>query len=243
MPQSKPNKSSSLHTDRQTPATELPSLVIDEALRRRSMLKFMLGGAGLLAWPHSPALAQSKETVFRIAMSLSDIPVTRGQADGGAAGSRFINRSIYDALLTWDLSRSDRPADLKPNLAVSWSVDPANQNIWTFKLRRGVKYHDGSLFTAHDVVWNFEKSKAEKAVLPLVEDDIVKGIPLWDTDWHFRRVVDKTADRKRSAYIYNKNTPRRKKKRFLVNNARPAAYDVSPWEAPPEPDPSGSRSR
>ena len=127
MPQSKHNKSSSLNSDRQTPATEMPSLVIVEALRRRSMLKFMLGGAGLLAWPHSPALAQSKEKVFRIAMSLSDIPVTRGQADGGAAGSRFINRSIYDALLTWDLSQGDRPSNLKPNLAVSWSVDPANQ--------------------------------------------------------------------------------------------------------------------
>ena len=163
MPQSKHDKSSSLHLDQQTPAPKVPSLVIVEALRRRSMLKLMLGGAGLLAWPHPPAFAQSKETVFRIAMSLSDIPVTRGQADGGAAGSRFINRSIYDALLTWDLSRGDRPSGLKPNLAESWSVDANNQNIWTFKLVRGVKYHDGSLFTAHDVIWNFEKLKNAKA--------------------------------------------------------------------------------
>ncbi|MDA0990308.1 MAG: ABC transporter substrate-binding protein, partial [Verrucomicrobia bacterium] len=31
------------------------------------------------------------------------------------------------------------------------------------KLKRGVKFHDGSLFTAHDVVWNFEKIKNAKA--------------------------------------------------------------------------------
>ena len=188
MPQSKPNKSSSLRSDLKTPATEMPSLVIVEALRRRSMLKFMLGGAGLLAWPHSPVLAQSKEKVFRIAMSLSDIPVTRGQADGGAAGSRFINRSIYDALLTWDLSRVDRPADLKPNLAVSWSVDAANQNIWTFKLRRGVKFHDGSLFTAHDVVWNFEKLKNPKA--PQYDPLQVRNGANWLASMKSYRAVD-----------------------------------------------------
>jgi len=188
MPQSKPNKSSSLRSDMKTPATEMPSLVIVEALRRRSMLKAMLGGVGLLAWPHSPVLAQSKEKVFRIAMSLSDIPVTRGQADGGAAGSRFINRSIYDALLTWDLSRVDRPADLKPNLAVSWSVDAANQNIWTFKLRRGVKFHDGSLFTAHDVVWNFEKLKNPKA--PQYDPLQVRNGANWLASMKSYRAVD-----------------------------------------------------
>src|SRR5690606_9579223 len=110
-----------------------------------------------LAWPGGMAYAQSKDTVLRIAMTLSDIPVTTGQASGGAEGVRFLNRSVYDALLNWDLSRADKPSGLLPGLAESWSVDPSDKRIWTFKLRRGVKYHDGSTFTAHDVVWNFDK--------------------------------------------------------------------------------------
>jgi ABC-type transport system substrate-binding protein len=55
------------------------------------------------------------------------------------------------------LSRADRPSAIIPNLAESWSVDAKTQKIWTLKLRRGVKYHDGSQFTARDVVWNFDK--------------------------------------------------------------------------------------
>ncbi len=158
MPTSNHTKSLSLRSANRQPRTAEEAGNLDAYLpRRRTFLKLMLTGASSLAWPGAIAYAQTKETVLRIAMTLSDIPVTRGQADGGAEGGRFINRSVYDALLTWDLSRADRPSGLKPNLAVSWSVDPANQNIWTFKLRRGVKYHDGSTFGAHDVVWNFDK--------------------------------------------------------------------------------------
>ena len=133
--------------------------VIDGTLQRRTLLKMMAAGAGALVWPTGMAYGQSGEKVLRIGMTLSDIPVTTGQASGGAEGGRFINRSIYDALLTWDLSQGDKPSALLPNLAASWSVDPKNRNRWTFKLRNDVKFHDGSQFTAHDVIWNFEKSK------------------------------------------------------------------------------------
>lgn len=128
-----------------------------DALQRRAMLKMLLAGAGSLALPYRMAHAQTKETVLRMAMTLSDIPVTTGQSDGGAEGVRFMNRSVYDALLDWDLSRADRPSGIIPGLAESWSVDPKDRNVWTFKLRQEVKFHDGSPFTAHDVVWNFDK--------------------------------------------------------------------------------------
>jgi len=127
------------------------------SLQRRAFLKLIVAGTGSLAWPYRSGHAQTKETVLRVAMTLSDIPLTTGQADGGAEGGRFINRSLYDALFSWDLSRADRPSRIIPNLAESWSVDAKTQNVWTLKLRRGVKYHDGSLFTARDVVWNFDK--------------------------------------------------------------------------------------
>ncbi|MDE0355096.1 MAG: ABC transporter substrate-binding protein, partial [Deltaproteobacteria bacterium] len=140
------------------PASSNFTGVIDGPLQRRTLLKMMAVGAGALAWPAGMAYGQSGEKVLRIAMTLSDIPVTTGQASGGAEGGRFINRSIYDALLTWDLSQADKPSGLLPNLAMSWSVDPKNRNRWTFNLRKDVKFHDGSQFTAHDVLWNFEKS-------------------------------------------------------------------------------------
>jgi hypothetical protein len=57
-----------------------------DALERRSFLKLILAGAGSLAWPYGLGHAQTKETVLRVAMTLSDIPLTTGQADGGGGG-------------------------------------------------------------------------------------------------------------------------------------------------------------
>ena len=41
--------------------------------------------------------------------------------------------------------------------ATGWKVDDADKKKWTFKLRPGVKFHDGSDFNADAVVWNVEK--------------------------------------------------------------------------------------
>lgn len=147
----------------QSRTTGVSGTVAADSWQRRSFLKLILAGAGSLAWPYGLGHAQTKETVLRVAMTLSDIPLTTGQSDGGAEGGRFINRSLYDALFSWDLSRADRPSGIIPNLSESWSVDTKTQKVWTFKLRRGVKYHDGSLFTARDVVWNFDKLTKQDA--------------------------------------------------------------------------------
>jgi peptide/nickel transport system substrate-binding protein len=100
------------------------------------------------------ALAQG---TLRIGMTASDIPLTTGQADNGGEGMRFTGYTIYDGLINWDLSSATNPSDLAPGLATSWSADPADKTKWTFKLREGVKFHDGSEFNADAVVWNFDK--------------------------------------------------------------------------------------
>lgn len=111
-----------------------------------------------------PGLRQSAaETVLRVAMTAGDVPITIGQPDQGFEGYRFVGYSLYDALILWDLSRADVVADLRPGLATSWNIDPANPRRWILNLRQGVKYHDGCDFTAADVVWNFERLTNDKA--------------------------------------------------------------------------------
>jgi len=118
-----------------------------------SLQSAILSCALLLGMIHSA----SAQGVLRIGMTASDIPLTTGQADNGGEGIRFVGQTIYDSLIAWDLTRSDEPAELIPGLAVSWTVDPSDRNKWTFKIRPGVKFHDGSDFTADAVVWNFDK--------------------------------------------------------------------------------------
>eukprot|EP01037_Dinobryon_pediforme_P012542 gene12542-12631_t len=90
-------------------------------------------------------------------MTAGDLPITTGVPDQGFEGYRFVGLSLYDALTNWDLSKSDKAAALVPGLATSWNIDPANSKRWIFKLREGVKFHDGCSFTADDVVWNLER--------------------------------------------------------------------------------------
>ena len=96
---------------------------------------------------------------LRIGMTASDIPLTTGQTDQGGEGMRFMGYTVYDGLINWDLSSFDKPSDLSPGLATRYGVDPADatKNRWVFKIREGVKFHDGSEFTAEAAVWNFDK--------------------------------------------------------------------------------------
>lgn len=112
--------------------------------------------AGLLAALASPSVL-AQEKVLRIAMTAADIPRTLGQPDQGFEGNRFTGIPMYDALTHWDLSRTDGPSVMVPGLATSWQVDAKDKTKWVFKLRPGVKFHDGSEFNADAVVWNVRK--------------------------------------------------------------------------------------
>ncbi len=61
---------------------------------------------------------------------------------------------IYEGLVFRDPSMK-----LIPALATSWSTVAGKPNVWEFKLRKGVKFHDGSPFTADDVVFTMKRIK------------------------------------------------------------------------------------
>ena len=103
------------------------------------------------------ANAQAQEKVLRIAMTAADIPRTLGQPDQGFEGNRFTGIPMYDALTHWDLSKADAASVLIPGLATSWAVDAKDRTKWVFKLRSGVRFHDGSAFNADAVIWNVQK--------------------------------------------------------------------------------------
>ena len=53
------------------------------------------------------------------------------------------------------LCLSDQHLKLQPVLAESWSANSAG-DVWTFKIRQGVKFHNGAALTADDVVYTYQ---------------------------------------------------------------------------------------
>ena len=67
---------------------------------------------------------------------------------------------VYEPLLQYD-----KQMKLVPALATSWENPEPTK--WLFHLRRGVKFHDGTPFTADDVVFSFERAKHTTASFKL----------------------------------------------------------------------------
>lgn len=62
--------------------------------------------------------------------------------------SQYVKDNVFEPLAMFD-----QKGDIHPWLAESWTNN-ANATEWTFKIRRGVKFHDGKELTANDVVWS-----------------------------------------------------------------------------------------
>ncbi|MCC7427403.1 MAG: ABC transporter substrate-binding protein [Alphaproteobacteria bacterium] len=121
-------------------------------MQRRTILKLAaLGGIGAGALRHAdPAFAQGAEQPRRggtLTMTLTPEPTTLFPATGASFPIMIAGAKMFDPLIRLDFDFS-----MKPMLAESWDIS-ADRLTWTFRLRRGVKWHDGRDFTSADVAF------------------------------------------------------------------------------------------
>src|SRR5690606_12942351 len=88
-----------------------------------------------------------------IALS-GDVPTLDPSKDTSPIGLN-LRLNVYNAL-----TELGRDGSVIPQLAESWTVSD-DLIEWTFKLREGVKFHDGSTMTADDVVFTTEHVLAD----------------------------------------------------------------------------------
>jgi peptide/nickel transport system substrate-binding protein len=93
-----------------------------------------------------------------IGMTATSIPLldTGLAQNEGYEGVRFVGNQLYDGLTRFDLSDPDVIPPVVPGLAESWEPN-ADLTSWTFELREGVTFHDGTPFDADAVVFNLER--------------------------------------------------------------------------------------
>ena len=64
------------------------------------------------------------------------------------------------------LAWTDPSGNVHPRLATSWSTS-SDGLVWNFKLRKNVRFHNGEVFKADDVVYSFERAMADG--IPMVK--------------------------------------------------------------------------
>ena len=72
---------------------------------------------------------------------------------GNTGPNHVMGHNFYDTLVTRGFD-----GKLAGSLATSWGVLPTDPTVWEFKLRDGVKFHNGSAFTADDVVFSLQRA-------------------------------------------------------------------------------------
>ena len=104
----------------------------------------------------TPAHAQAKDTL--VVALVSHAPVLDPHFHFERVGI-LVNINMFDSLL-----HKNTRLEYEPSLATSWK--PLSDTEWEFKLRRGVKFHNGETMTAEDVKYSFERVLDQKKKSP-----------------------------------------------------------------------------
>src|SRR2546422_9359142 len=113
-----------------------------------------------------PAASQPKpegEMRWALYVTLSPLWFDPGEVVG-VITPFWVLYALHDALV------KPMPGNLiAPSLAESWTVS-ADQRVYEFKLREGLRFHNGDAFTAEDVKFSFLRAKGSKILHDKVRD-------------------------------------------------------------------------
>jgi peptide/nickel transport system substrate-binding protein len=131
-----------------------PLLIANDGLHSPGRRTFGAGLAGvaalgLLGSPIVQAQTPKRGGTIRVAFVGSPVKVDPHTAAGAEEWAML--RGVYDGLV-W----TDETLTARPELAESWEASP-DATVWTFKLRRGAKFHHGREVDADDVVFSFNR--------------------------------------------------------------------------------------
>jgi peptide/nickel transport system substrate-binding protein len=102
--------------------------------------------------------AKGSGGTLRIAMSAGNIPFPNTPPNEGYEGYRFVGNNVYDGLTRLNLDQSKELPTPQPALAESWERS-ADDLTWTFHLRKGVTFTDGTPFNADAVIFQYDRMK------------------------------------------------------------------------------------
>lgn len=144
-----------------------------ELLRHVSLLGLSMAAGGLIGMPRARAQAPAGKPGGTIRVAhLTPAGAVDPLTVADAAGLALINQT-GEFLIDDD----GQELKLRPSLALSWTPN-AKGDVWTFKLRPNVKFHDGQSMTAKDVAATFNRladPASGSAALSVLKGVLSKG--------------------------------------------------------------------
>lgn len=122
----------------------------------RRTIAALVAALALIPAAAGDALAQKKNTLT------VGVTLEPPHLDPTAGAAAAIDEIVY-ANVMQGLTRIDGTGAVQPQLATRWSVSDDGL-VYTFALKQGVKFHDGSDFDASDVVFSFDRARASDSV-------------------------------------------------------------------------------
>lgn len=129
----------------------------------RAWIRNGLIASGLLACSAAPALAQAtqREPVGKFTIGLSSLGTAEAWLpwlESGREGWLGLE-PVYESLVGSDV----KTGGFLPQLSERWQMEDQGKS-WRFHLKKGVKFHDGTEFTAADVVFSHDAMVADRSV-------------------------------------------------------------------------------
>jgi peptide/nickel transport system substrate-binding protein len=178
-------------TDEHALVPTLKRQLVERQIERREFLRYatLLGMVAPTAYAFvakvtgekliAPAEAQGalpKGGTLRLAMRCQDLksPHTYSWVESSNSA-----RQVLDYLTVTGVDNITRPS-----LVEKWEPSP-DLKIWTLRLRKTVKWHNGRQFTADDVVWNLKRvldPKTGSSVLGLMKGFLIEDVETGEKD-------------------------------------------------------------
>ncbi len=117
-----------------------------------TIFKSVLAAAALTLAAGTAAFAAKTDIIIGVALEPPHLDPTAGAA---AAIDEVVYANVMEGL-----TRIGQAGEVLPALAESWEISDDGKT-YTFKLRSGVKYHDGTDFDSGDVKFSLERAIAE----------------------------------------------------------------------------------
>ena len=153
--------------------------VSENSVSRRRLVQMTIGGAGLIA------AAGQLPGVTSVGMVAAAQDAERGTLIIKGGESQFPDNfnPLLDDVRVWlydGLVRFDEEMNPIPDLAESWEVSE-DGTVYTFKLRDGVVFHDGTPLSADDVIYTAQLTLDETVNSPFRGKFIIDGEPVvWE---------------------------------------------------------------